>query len=207
MKQNFAGLLLALLAAGVWADVVPFIPGALERFEKNKDLYDRADQFCQGKAVAAACDIPGSAFEGGGKGICERNLVPSTGKIDLHCVLVIPTVIERRIPEGPFRSDPGECKDTVKLFPDQPLDCIDPPPVNDRFCTGRKENESCTATLRVGSKESNEVGRCAMTVEKMSYYHYGRRFGTRRVLQCMPLRPTPATEFKNVSLTQKLWPR
>ena len=25
--------------------------------------------------------------------------------------------------------------------------------------------------------------------------------------QNMPLRPTPAAEFKNVSLTQKLWPR
>lgn len=206
-SRCFAGLLLSLSVAGVWADVIPFIPGTWERFEKNKNLYDRADQFCQSKAVAAACEIPGTAFEGGGKGACERNLVPGTGKIDLRCVPATPAVIERRVPEGPFLSDPGECKDSAKLFPDQPLDCIDPPPVSDRFCVGRKENDGCTAVFRVASKESSEAGRCAMTVDKMSYYHYGRRFGTRRVLQCMPLRPAPASEFKNVPLATKLWPR
>lgn len=204
--HGLAGLLLTLSAAGAWADVIPFIPGAQERFANDKTLYDRADQFCQGKEVAAACQIPGTAFEGGGQGVCERSLVANTGKIDLQCRLSAPVVIERQVPAGPFRSDPNACQDNAKRFPDQPLDCVEPPPVSDRFCAGKQENDACSAAFQVAGKDQSEAGRCATVVEKMSYYHYGRRTGTRQVLQCEPLRPAPAAELTNATLRKKWWP-
>lgn len=207
-SRYFVGFLLSLSGVGAWADVIPFgVTDAQERFAKHKDVHDRVDQFCQGKAIGAACAIPGTAFEGGGKGVCQRDLPEKATQIDLRCTLATPVAIERRIPKGAFRSDPSDCKGTAKLSPDQPLDCIDPPPVSDRFCAGHKENDSCTAALQVAAKEHSEAGRCAMTVEKTSYYHYGNRVGTRRVLQCMPQHPAPAAEFKSVSLKEKLWPQ
>lgn len=191
-----------------WADLVP--PGAMEareRFAKHKDLFDRTDQFCRKKAIGAACEIPGTAFEGGGKGVCQRDLPDRASEIDLRCTLTNPPVIDRSVPNGPYRKDSQRCDGTPENpGEDEGFSCIDPPPVSDRFCAGHKPNDSCTAVFTVAAKEQREVGRCGMTIEEYKYYQYGYRRATRRVSKCLPKLPAPVSTFSRVPLTSKLRP-
>lgn len=183
----------------------PHAKEALQRFEQNPKLYDRVDQFCQNKTIDTACTIPGSAFEGGGDGVCKRNLPNFSQEIDLRCTLESTLEIDRRIPDGPFRKGQHQCNDR----PENPseygeMSCIDPPPVADRFCAGHKINDQCTAVFNIAGNDKSEVGRCRITIEERKNYEYGHQLATRRVLQCLPIRPAPASIIKALPLSKKL---
>lgn len=197
-----------VITSSVYADVLP--PSAREaaqRFMENKDIFDRTDQYCQDKKVSAACEIPGTAFEGGGKGKCERNFNRVAGEIDLYCSLDKKVAIDRRVPEGPFRRDPQSCKESPDNPSEhQPYSCVSPPLVADRFCTGHKINDTCAATFTVAGKEQTEEGFCELTTEEVRYYHRGYNRATRPVLMCMPKTPAPSLSFRRVPLSSKLMP-
>ena len=83
-----AALCLALLVPGgaAWADLLsPEVQSAWKRYEQNPKAFDQADQYCVAKKPGAACVIPGSAFEGGGAGICERAVSQGSQYISLNC--------------------------------------------------------------------------------------------------------------------------
>lgn len=64
-----AGALLlgmALSAGPSFADViVPGVREATQRMHKHPNLFDRTDQFCQGKATGEACTVPGLGKKNG----------------------------------------------------------------------------------------------------------------------------------------------
>lgn len=210
MKQRSKLILLILplllLASVARADLLP--PGASEarqRYEKFQDVYDRSDQFCRNKEVGASCTIPGTAFEGGGAGVCSRDLADRATQIDLRCKLSAPARIERRVPDGPFFR--GSCTpDEEKAAKNAGLTCKDPEPVADRFCAGRKVGDTCNAEFTVDGKQQSEAGRCGVTTEEYSYYQYGRRTATRRVVLCQPLQAAPAAVFEKAPLVDKFKP-
>lgn len=170
----FGACITAMATVSVHADILP--RGAMEareRFARHKNVFDRTDQFCRDKVIGAACEIPGTAFEGGGKGLCQRDLPDRASEIDLRCTLKAPIEIDRRVPDGPFRKDARRCDGSPEVpGEDEGFTCNDPPPVSDRFCAGRKENDPCSARFKVAGKEQSESGRCGMTVEEYRYYQY-----------------------------------
>lgn len=206
LRFLFGVSLAAVATVPVRADILP--RGAMEareRFARHKQVFDRTDQYCHGKAIGTACEIPGTAFEGGGKGSCQRDLPDRASEIDLRCALKFPAEIDRQVPDGPFRKDLRRCDGSPENpGEDEGFTCADPAPVADRFCAGQKENDPCSARFLVAGKEQSESGRCGMRTEEHRYYQYGYRTATRRVLQCLPVHPAPEPVFTRVPLTRKL---
>lgn len=180
---------------------------AEQRFNQFPNVFDRTDQYCLDAKVGAACVIPGTAFAGGGQGVCERDFEHGRRYIDLRCVPINQPRIERQIPDGRFRRDARDCDDNPQNKKEvRPFECVDPAPVSDHFCRDHRNGDACIAEFMLAGKPQQESGRCTMTIEQYKYYHYGYRIATRPVLQCIAIQPAPAAVFTPVPLSKKLLP-
>lgn len=203
-------LLLTLLTTMARADLLP--PQAsevFERFSNNPRTFDRHDQWCEGRGVGTACQIPGTPFEGGGPGKCERIIHRAEYKIDLLCSLDPEPQIQRGLPDINWQAEKELCEG-VKVDisgvrrTEQGIPCENQPAVFDRFCRGKEAGQSCTAELRVTDRIQNFEGVCRREVETKSWYFQGRRFLTRDTVQCQPIATRPPIELKAVGAWRKL---
>lgn len=204
-------LILVCLCAPALGDVLP--PQAAdmaERYRSNPKAFDRTDAWCEGRGVAAACIIPGNAFEGGGVGTCEREIHRSDFKIDLLCSLQAPPRIDRAIPEGPWRADTQWCEQAAVHEPSaqaingQGLVCSEPQIVSDRFCVGLKPTQTCEAEVSMNGSAARFKGVCTEQKQSRGIYYQGRRTLTRPVLTCEPEQRLPSPVLKPVSAWRKL---
>jgi hypothetical protein len=93
----------AAMLPGASADVLP--PQAIEtehRLRENPQAFDRADQFCTGRSVGDACQMPGTALAGGGAGVCRNGIDSSRTRIDLRCERTAKVSLERGLPAEGF---------------------------------------------------------------------------------------------------------
>lgn len=194
------------------ADVLPpQAADAAERFRNNPGAFDRTDQWCEGKRVDGACQVDGNAFEGGGPGICERDLNRRDYQIDLHCVVKPAPRIERAIPDGPWQADADVCalaarSDSVaQTVRSQGWACTEPPVLSDRFCKGVEAGQRCVAEVSLGDRVQRFDGVCRRQLDTKGTYFQGRRTLTRPVVSCEPEHPAPAATLKPVSAWRKLF--
>jgi hypothetical protein len=194
--------LAAVLATGfAAADVLPPQAARLsERFQSNPSAFDRTDAPCEGQGVGNACTVPGTAFEGGGPGKCERGINRNEYRfIDLRCTPDNPPQIDRQMASQPYQADSYMCADILRE-PDgrrtlaaMGLVCETPAPVSDRFCKGQAPGDSCVAQVRVGDAVVPSNGICKSETETSSIYRRGRQQLTRPVVLCRPeTDPVPA---------------
>jgi hypothetical protein len=180
---------LALSATAAMADVVPrtstlyFMSGA----------WDLEDQFCAGKQDKDRCEIPGTPFEGGGPGICKRDVPYRATKIELTCALDRRPLMFGGNPEGPYLADSATCELVARGEFSLPreLTCTPSAPPADRFCATLREGDACTAEGVMGGLVSYP-GRCARVKQEHRYHFRSQRVATREVLQCNPAKLAPA---------------
>lgn len=191
------------LSAGfAWADLVPpEVAQAWQRYEKNPKAFDRTDQYCGNKKPGAACTIPGTVFEGGGGGTCERSVTQGSVYISLECKRSERIEIDRQIPDGPFRVDAELCSGTEH---NPVYICTEPPVVADRFCANAQAGQACMAELRRNGKPESHAGVCQLGRETTNFYRWGRRQGHRPILSCEPVKQAPERIYTAVSQWQKL---
>ena len=194
-RRHFASCsvaaLLALAILPAWSDVIPpTVAQARERLRANPNTYDMVDQFCGGKKRGDACTLAGTAFDGGGPGVCGPIV---SDKIYLTCVRQSSVSIDRQLPDGGYTSSDPACQDYLKRAAEgrapaaQPADCDPAPqPVSDRFCKGIAVGSACMAEMRVDGRLETHPGVCK-TSEQSKYGRYGGRPQTlRTVLTCEP---------------------
>ena len=96
-------VVLAAVVPGASADVLPLQAIETEqRLRENPQAFDRADQFCSGRRVGDACQMPASALAGGGAGICRNGIDSSRTRIDLHCERTAKVSLARGLPSEGF---------------------------------------------------------------------------------------------------------
>lgn len=209
-RGTTAGLLAVLglfnFVTPLYADVLP--PEAVElrvRFMKTAE-FDEADQFCQGKSPEAACEMPGDAFEGGGRGSCQRHLYAERQKIALQCDLSTPLDLDRGVTPplddrwmicilDKENQDPAFKADCAALLAAKPVD---------RFCSGKSAGADCTVEATSGSGSARFSGTCEQIEETASGYRYGRREVSRTILSCEPAKKV-SHEFSPVGFWDRLW--
>lgn len=206
-----AGLLGLLLSASCVADVLPPAYGqALERL-RNTQVWDQEDQYCAGKRPQEHCTVAGTPFEGGGAGVCQRDVPRNGAEILLSCERRPAPQIERSLPNGPYAAEPSTCEAVAKgqLSPQAlnaaNISCQSVARVHDRFCQGQAVGASCEAEASVDAKLSRQTGVCQEVTQESRYYQYGYRIATRQALLCQPIKPTPARQYKPVSGFRKMF--
>lgn len=191
------GVILALgvLARGTaHADVTPpHIANAWARLRDNPKTYDVVDQFCRGKSLDDACELPGNPLQGGGAGVC-RSSVNTGGEIERACVRTAHVVIDSGVPPGGFVASPSLCKpynDWVERNnrsepePVLPFGCKHPEqPLTDRFCKGKAVGDACTVEMQVDGKPEQYSGTCAAEWQSERFYYMGSRQAIRQVMTC-----------------------
>lgn len=179
-------LWLAASLVYLWLPVHAQIPPesrkqAIERLRADPTIYDRVDNFCQGRQRMDSCWMPGSVFAGGGAGTCKRQIQHDHGTgvttIDLMCLRNAKVVIDRDLPTGGFALDPATCAKMHSINACRPLD----PMASDRFCRGRQPGEVCTAELTHEGTIEQHQGLCSQLVE---YQGYGLHRAKRDVIIC-----------------------
>lgn len=175
----------------VHAEIPPeALKQATERMRADPTIYDRVDNFCEGRQIKDSCWMPGSVFAGGGAGTCKRQFQhdhkTSVTTIDLVCLRNAKVTIDRKLPAGGFAFDPARCAQMHAMNACKPLD----PMASDRFCTGRQAGESCTAELTHESTIEQHDGICTQLVE---YQGYGVRRAKRDVILCRAKEPVRHT--------------
>jgi len=191
------GLRSALLAAviavasvvpGAFADVLPLHAIETEqRLRENPQAFDRADQFCTGRSVGDACQMPGTALAGGGAGVCRNGIDVSRTRIDLRCERTAKVSLERGLPAEGFVLPAYFCEN-----PD------------DRFCQGRGIGAACTALLTVDGTPVRDAGVCTRITESAPrFYFRGWHIAQREVVNCVSPEPIER-RYKDVSWWQKV---
>lgn len=197
-----------LLSAGpASADLIsPEAARAQQRYEKNPKAFDQADQYCVKKTPDAACTIPGSAFEGGGIGRCERTISKDSKYISLDCTRSEHITIDRNIPDGPFRVDSDLCANPNREERDTNPShiCTEPPVVSDRFCAGAQAGHACVVELTRNGKKESHTGVCQQGTEPQRFYLWGHRQANRPILTCEPVNKIPKRVYTPVSQWKKL---
>lgn len=203
--------LLALLCLNSLADLLPpQAAGMAERYQNNPRTYDRADQWCNGKAVADSCQIPGNAFEGGGSGTCDRMINRSEYLIDLICVVAPSPRIHRQMPDSGWNADTQLCElatrsqSTAQALSSQSWGCEKPVEIPDQFCKTLTNGQACTAELSMDEQKQSYSGVCRSEVQTKRGYYQGGRTLTRSILLCQPVTPVPSTTLTPVSAWRKL---
>lgn len=196
-KMRVAAALAALtLAAPALADVLPPTAFLLQkRASQSPDAYDRADAWCAGKAIGSACEVPGNAFEGGGKGRCEQVTNRESHTLDALCRVSITPVIERKLPEGGYVVDKRLCElaqrdaGMANSLKREQAGCTPQAPLADQFCGGKKVGDACQAELSLEGSRAAYGGRCIAETQEGSFYHYGHNPKQRAVILCQPVKP------------------
>lgn len=190
------------------ADLVPpnAFPAA-KRLSENPRAFDRTDDFCTGKKVGDACEIPGSRLSGGGPGTCDNAIHRGHGTIDLLCRRTGRVVLDRGLPEDGFVADPEFCAGIARLGDEgKPMasHCVPPhiQPV-DRFCAGKTLGDACTVDLEYAGQTERHLGTCREEVQTRRFYHQGQRTLTRKAVLCLA-DPLPPPNLKPLSWWQKL---
>lgn len=198
----------ALISPDAGADVIP--PGVREaeqRLRDNPKAFDRVDQFCAGRAIGAACSIPGDALSGGGAGICRNGLDATRTHIDLKCQRRATVTIDRGLPSGGYTLPAHVCADPegAEVARREGHGCARPAqPLQDRFCAGLAVGTVCEATLVVDGKAVRNKGVCARVTEPAPrFYFRGWQVAQREVLQCVSAKPV-VHDLKPLSWWQKV---
>jgi hypothetical protein len=195
------------------ADLIPpQVQAARERLQANPDAFDRFDTFCAGKRRGNACEIPGSTFAGGGKGVCTNAINGERSSIDLSCVRSGAVEIDRKLPKGGFVHDEALCRRQATAVTEadrqdsRQWNCtpLQPTPA-DRFCEGKTINGACTVELVYQGKVERHDGVCKTVTETESFYFQGRRTARRDVIQCEPDK-TVRHEYAPAAWWKKLAP-
>jgi hypothetical protein len=206
--RSFSGLFALLICCSLsaHADVIPPQEyDARQRLRESPDIFDRTDNYCQGKKPRMACVIAGSTFAGGGEGTCV-NQVADGGVIDLSCVRNENIEIDRKLPVDGFVADESVCAAYHGEMDGQKYNCtpLNPTPA-DQFCKGRPVGGACTVVLTYKGKQEKHAGVCRKITQSESYYHWGHRTMTREVIQCEPP-AIPERTYTPVDWKQKLIP-
>lgn len=205
-------LLLAAATGSALADVLPLeAMHAEQRFREHPRAYDRADQWCAGKRLGAACALPGSAFAGGGAGTCERRIAHPGYTIDLVCHRDEEPHVDHALPDGPWQGDAQLCahpdnSEYQQALRNENAICTPPAPVSDRFCRDKAVGDACTVELTLAGARRQEQGVCGATVATQRYYFQGHREVTRPIVLCTPATPLPAPQYTPVGFWRKLLP-
>lgn len=195
-------------SAALRADVLP--PQrveAEERLRQNPKAFDRVDRFCAGRAVGAACTIPGDALAGGGAGLCRNSITMPEGQIDLRCERSTKVEIDRGLPSTGFAVPPHVCQvpEGAEVARRLGFGCTPSPrPLEDRFCRGRAVGAACEVALRVDDRPLRSTGVCARVTESAPrFYFRGWHVAKRAVVQCVSAQPVQH-EMKPLSWWQKV---
>ncbi len=182
LTLSILGVTFTLIAGGAGADlVIPEVVEAQKRFQDNPGIFDQTDQYCTEKTLDAVCTLPGTVFEGGGKGQCKRELTDT--KISLQCQRTESVEIDRKIP------------DTFSIDPPFPS-------VTDRFCAKKKAQDTCSVTLNHNSKQETYDGVCEESRDEQGYRF---RPQVRLLLSCQPAKKAPERVYTQVSTVRKLF--
>ncbi|KVD76188.1 hypothetical protein WI89_07065 [Burkholderia ubonensis] len=203
-----------LACATAHADLTPpYIADASARLRNNPKTYDRADQFCRGKRLDDACELPGNPLQGGGTGVC-RSSVNDRGEIERACVRTTRVEIDRGVPSGGFVASPARCKpyidwvqrnDPSEPEPVLPYGCKHPEqPLTDRFCKGKAVGDACAVELRVDGRPEQYPGACTNEWQSKRFYNMGWVALRRQVMTCASA-PAFERQFSPASWLDKLW--
>lgn len=203
-----------LAFATAHADVTPpHIADAWTRLRNNPKTYDQADQFCRGKRLDDACELPGNPLQGGGAGVC-RSSVNARGEIERACVRTTRVEIDNGVPSGGFVASPALCKpyidwvqrnDPAEPAPELPFDCKPPAqPLADRFCKGKAAGDACAVEMRVDGKAEQYPGACTSEWQSQRFYYRGSREALRQVMTCASPQAFER-QFSPASWLDKLW--
>jgi len=189
LKERSLFLLLCgvlLWGSAARADLIPPEEQVLIQRMQETEAFDEADQFCRGKKPEATCAMPGNAFEGGGEGICSRQMNRSRDTIQLVCVQAEPFEYEAGV-TPPLDNERILCEVGIEeLSPAQQANCptlIAAKPV-DRFCAGKAPGDACEVDGMVGEAKASFSSLCALTEETGSLYFRGHRSVSREELRC-----------------------
>lgn len=203
--------LLVLFCLNSLADLLPpQAAGMAERYQSNPRTYDRSDQWCNGKAVADSCQIPGNTFEGGGSGTCDRLINRNEYLIDLLCVVVPRPRIDRQLSDSGWNADTQLCElatrsqSTAQALSAQGWGCEKPVEVPDQFCKTLASGQACNAELSMDGQKQLYAGICKSEAQTKRGYYQGSRTLTRSILLCQPVTPVPPTTLTPVSAWRKL---
>lgn len=177
------GFVLLFNGGPAQADLLPPpAESAMKRLDRNRNAFDRTDQFCAGKFRGDACTIPGSRLAGGGDGVCQNEINRSTFSIDLYCKREGLAVIQRGLPEGGFVAEPALCAEAQAPHP---WNCTPLPEIPaDRFCQGKSVGQSCTVDMGYDGTPEQHQGVCREETQREGFYYQGRRVATRQVILC-----------------------
>jgi len=194
------------------ADLLPTYQDLLESRVRNDPLYyDHVDQFCRGKNLGDRCKITGSALEGGGDGVCKRNIDGWGKRVIAQCEREFTPEVSRKTPESAYQLNEFVClmmKATpADSFKDaktgKQLSCGSVPMVSDQFCHELKAGDLCTAEVIVNGTRFDNSGVCVLQTQKVVSYaidiahkhekfHFKQQELTRPLLSC--LASTPVTQ-------------
>lgn len=213
---RIALLALAALALSAPALADVSFPGAekLEARLATPHLVNRVDQYCAFKRVDAACELPGTVFDGGGPGRCRREGEPTFGLVHLTCRPTDTPVIDRQLPagakfviEGDFcaqRADPLVAQ--ILALPD--FACRESGEVfRDRFCRDKRSGDSCEVVTGPDDQGPGFSGRCAVIQERRPVPLFERYSAMRRFVGCAPATPPPAHDYRRASFFRRLFLR
>ncbi len=177
LSNLFLGVLLFAGSLPAWADLLnPDVREAQERLFSNPQIYDRVDQYCKGKNPKAECEISGTVWEGGGKGVCVNRYSQTENSIDLSCERAGEIRIFRGSPDGSNA---------------------------DRFCRGKKVGSVCTAEFIYQGDEMHADGKCVELKFRERASLRSRLPTTHREIRCEP--PAVARTYTPASWTKKLF--
>ncbi len=162
------------------ADVIsPTVQAAQDRLRNNPNVYDRVDNFCQGKKPQDRCTVSGPIISGGGEGVCINTQTNSySDSIDLACIRTKYVDIDRDIAEGENKSD--------------------------RFCKAKKLGSPCNIEFVYDDKMHTAAGTCKIQIETKRYYYQGYHNESRSTIQCQA-EPLPERTYIPVSIIKKLF--
>jgi hypothetical protein len=185
-------------------------PQAIEtehRLRENPQAFDRADQFCTGRSVGDACQIPGTALAGGGAGVCRNGIDVSRTRIDLRCERTAKVSLERGLPAEGFVLPAYFCENPegAAIVRSRGFSCTPAAqPPHDRFCQGRGIGAACTALLTVDGTPVRDAGVCARITESAPrFYFRGWQIARREVVNCVSREPIEH-RYKDVGWWQKV---
>lgn len=200
--HRLARLALAILSTAAMlpalADVVPpSVWAAQKRMDEHPRLYDRVDQFCKGHQVNASCSMPGTRAEGGGKGICDRQL--DGDNINLQCRQLGPP-LPNRIPDTLYATTRPFCAEgnrthinangETEEIPDSngSFTCGAVPLAVDPTCQGKQPGNSCQISSSYDGANELSPGVCTKSTQSrgVRYPSFPVR-AIREVISCEPL--------------------
>jgi hypothetical protein len=196
----------AIWASAAMADLIPPEEQALIQRMQETKAFDEADQFCRGEQPEAPCALPGNAFEGGGAGVCSRQMSRSRDTIQqLVCVQVDSFEYEAGV-TPPLDNERILCEVGIEeLTPAQQANCpalIASKPV-DRFCAGKAPGDTCDVDGMIGEVKASFASQCALTEETGTLYFRGHRSVSREELRCKA-KQSFIREFSPVSFWDRL---